>query len=170
MITLIVFCLIGYVIYKAFSNPADKKSKKQIALDADKKANLPDIYLKGKRLGSWEKAANLFPGDRDILDIFQYRSSDRSVYLKMLDGRSITCPLSQLDVTFDKATIYRFVIRHNKTSFSFYQFDYVFKKEEYDVIIGVLLLAGTTHNRGIMGSTYKNTAKAATIIKILSKL
>lgn len=139
--------------------------------DEEKTASLPDIYIKGKTLSSWEKALAGFPAKTNVLDIFKYNSSDRSVYLKMLDGRSISCPLSQLDVTFDKMGVtYRFVVTDKRTKFSFYQYEYVFTNDQYNVIIGVLLLAGTTHNKSIMGSAHKTLSNVATIVKFLSKL
>ena len=41
---------------------------------------------------------------------------------------------------------------------------------EWDVIIRLLMLAGTTHNIAIMGSAYKNANMVASIIKALNKL
>ena len=171
MITFFIIIVLGFIIYKAIVNPSDKKDKKEIVEDKEKIAQLPDICFKGKELSSLQRAANMFPGKKDILDIFKYNSSDHSIYMKMLDGRNISCFLSELDVTFDKvSSIYRFLVTDGKTKFSFYQFDFVFSKEQYEVITGVLLLAGTTHNKSIMGSTYKNMSRAATVIKIMSKL
>lgn len=171
MFTLFFILLMAFLIWNVFQNPADKKSKKQAIKDEEKTASLPDIYIKGKALSSWEKALDGFPAKNDILDVFKYNSSDRSVYLKMLDGRSISCPLSQLDVTFDKMGVtYRFVVTDKRTKFSFYQYDYVFTSDQYNVIIGILLLAGTTHNKAIMGSAHKTLSNVATIVKFLSKL
>lgn len=89
----------------------------------------------------------------------------------MKDGRYVNCPLSQLDVSFDKVNaIYRFVIRYNNVKFSFYQWAYTFTDKEWDVIINTLTLAGTTRNVSIMGASYKNLQKANTVLKILKAL
>ncbi len=173
MITLLFIFLIIFVIVKII-NPADKKSEKQKAKDDQALTELPDICLKGKSLGKWEKALNLCPKDKETLDVFEYRRSDRSITIKVKNGDTISCPLEQLDVNFEKVVgmygMYEFKVSHEKRKIKFYNFDNVFSKKEYDVIIGVLWLAGTTHNREIMGSTYKNMSRAATVIKILSKL
>lgn len=171
MITLSIFIIIVVFIVVIKSNSADKKSKKDKLRDEEKVANLPDINLKGKKLTSWERTANLFPAKNDILDVFKYNSLDKSIFLQMLDGRSIYCPLNELNVTFDKvSSLNRFVVTDGKTKFSFYNYDYVFTAKEYEVIICVLLLAGTTHNKSIMGNAYKNLSRANTILKILSHL
>ena len=78
----------AFLIWNVFQNPADKKSKKQAIKDEEKTASLPDIHIKGKALSSWEKALDGFPAENDILDVFKYNSSDRSVYLKYV-GRQI---------------------------------------------------------------------------------
>ena len=162
MITLLIIIFIVFVIYQAIKNPSDKKSKKEEIHDEEEILKLPNINFKGKPLTSWECVANMFPRKNDILDVFMYNSSD---------GRSISCPLSKLDVSFDKVNpLYRFYVTDGNTKFSFYNFAYVFSEKQYEVIIGVLLLAGTTHNKSIMGSTYKNLSRISTIVKILSKL
>ena len=171
MITLLIIIFIVFVIYQAIKNPSDKKSKKEEIHDEEEISKLPNINFKGKPLTSWECVANMFPRKNGILDVFMYNSSDRSIYMRMLDGRSISCPLSKLDVSFDKVNpLFRFYVTDGNTKFSFYNFAYVFSEKQYEVIIGVLLLAGTTHNKSIMGSTYKNMSRAATVIKIMSKL
>lgn len=166
---LIIFIFICFII-SLFVNPADKKSKKEKAKDDQALMELPDIHMKGKKLEKWENALNLFPNEKEILDVFEYHRADKSVTIKVLSGEGISCPLAQIDVTFNKvAGRYEFIVSHEKKSIKFYDYS-VFTPKEYDVIIGVLWLAGTTHNRQIMGSTYKNMSRAATIIKILSKL
>lgn len=169
MLTLTIIILVLIIVIK--SNSVDKKNKKEKLRDEEKIAHLPDIDFKGKELTSWERAADLFPSKKDILDIFKYNSLDKSVYLQMLDGRSICCPLNELNVTFDKvSSLNRFVVTDGKTKFSFYNYDYVFTAKEYEVIICVLLLAGTTYNKSIMGNAYKNLSKANTVLKILSHM
>ena len=70
MITLFIIIVLGFIIYKAIVNPSDKKDKKEIVEDKEKIAPLPDICFKGKELSSLQRAANMFPGKKDILDIF----------------------------------------------------------------------------------------------------
>lgn len=157
----------------SFMSPKDKKSKKQLAKNEEFLAKLPDIFYKAHEMSSTEKALNLWPSNKDLLDIFQYTSENRNIYLKMKDGRSISCPLSELDVEFDKVHktyIYRIVVKNGKTKFSFYGFEYVFTKKQWDVIFSTLTLAGITRNVSIMGKAYKNMEKAATILKIIKEI
>ena len=89
----------------------------------------------------------------------------------MKDGRYVDCPLSLLDVTFDVACgIYRIVIKHNNVKFSFYRYDHIFTKKEWEIILDTLTLAGTTRNVAIMGSAYKNMSKVNTVLKIIKAL
>ena len=112
----------------------------------------------------------MWPSDKDVLKWVKYTSSTRNIYLEMKDGRHVSCPLSQLDVTFDRINkLNRFVISNGPT-FSFYEYAYVFTDAEWDVIIRLLMLAGTTHNIAIMGSAYKNANMIASLIKALNKL
>lgn len=165
IIVIIAFCCGG---------SKDKKSQKQLQENEDALAKLPDIYYKSKDLSTLDR---FFRGcsNKDILDIFQYTSTNRSIYLKMKDGRSISCPLAELDVLFDKVktgpvtSIYRIVCKKGSTKFSFYGFD-TFTDEQWEVIYSTLTLAGITRNVKIMGKKYQNMQKAVTVLKILSKL
>jgi len=169
MFTLLIIIIVVWVIVK--SNSKDKKSKKEQAINEEKTASLPDMAFYAKEMTSTQKALNMWPGDKDLLQEFRYISSSRMIYLKMKDGRFVNCPLSQLDVTFDKVSgIYRIVIKNSNVKFSFYQYSYVFTDNEWDVILSTLTLAGTTRNVEIMSSTYKNLSRANTILKIISKL
>ena len=53
-----------------FMSPKDKKSKKQLAKNEECLANLPDIFYKAHEMSSTEKALNLWPSNKDLLDIF----------------------------------------------------------------------------------------------------
>jgi len=170
MLTFLFIVLMIYLIARAISNPADKKSAKKLAAIETQTAQLPDISLCAKEMNSWQKAANLWPSDKDVLKRVRYTSSTRNIYLEMKDGRRVSCPLSQLDVTFDRLNqLNRFVIG-NGPKFSFYEYAYTFTDAEWDVIKRLLMLAGTTHNIAIMGSTYNNINKVASLIKALNKL
>lgn len=170
MLTFLFIVLMVYLIVRAISNPADKKSAKKLAMIETQTAQLPDISLCANEMSSWQKAANLWPSDKDVLKRVKYTSSTRNIYLEMKDGRHVSCPLSQLDVTFDRINkLNRFVISNGPT-FSFYEYAYVFTDAEWDVIIRLLMLAGTTHNIAIMGSAYKNANMIASLIKALNKL
>ena len=169
MFTILVIILVVIAI-KAATSP-DKKSKKEQAANEEKIANLPDMAFSAKELTSTQRALNLWPGKEDLLQEFRYTSSTGRIFLKMKDGRAVNCPLSQLDVAFDKVSgVYRFEIKNNGTKFSFYRYDYVFTSNEWDVIIDTLTLAGTTRNVAIMGSAYKNMTKVNTVLKIIKAL
>ncbi len=169
MITLLIIIIVIWAIVKA--NSPDKRSKKELARNEKQIAQLPNMTLYAKEMSSTQKALNLWPGDKDLLQVFKYTNNNQQIYLKMKDGRSVNCPLSQLDVTFDKVSgVYRIVIKNNSTTFSFYKYDYVFTEKEWEVILNTLTLAGTTRNVAIMGSTYKNLNKVNTVLKIIKAL
>ena len=169
MLTLLIIIIVVWTIVKASSR--DKKGKKEQAINEEKTASLPDMAFYAKEMTSTQKALNMWPGDKDLLQEFRYTSSNRMIYLKMRDGRFVYCPLSQLDVTFDKVSgIYRIVINNVNVKFSFYQYPYVFTNSEWEIILSTLTLAGTTRNVEIMGSTYKNLSKINMVLKIISKL
>ena len=169
MFTLFIIFIVVFVIIA--SNSKDTKSKKELAKNCQIIATLPDISFRAKEMTSTQKALNLWPRDNDILQEFKYLSENKTIYLKMKDGRYVDCPLSQLDVTFDKVNaIYRFVIRYKDVKFSFYQWAYTFTDKEWDVIINTLTLAGITRNVAIMGASYKNLQKANTVLKIIKAL
>lgn len=169
MFTLLIICIVVYAIYKA--NSKDKKSINDIVINEEKTVKLPDISFYAKEMTSTQKALNMWPSDKDLLQIFRYTSSTRTIYMKMKDGRYVDRPLSQLDVTFDVASgIYRIVIKNNNVKFSFYRYDYVFTKKEWEIILDTLTLAGTTRNVAIMGSAYKNMSKVNTVLKIIKAL
>ena len=169
MLTILFILVIVFAIIA--TNSPDKKSKKEIANNNAKIADLPDMAFYAKNLTSAQKALNLWPSDSDMLQAFKYISSTRLIYMKMKDGRFVNCPLSQLDITFDKVgALYRIVVKHNNVKFSFYQYAYVFSDKEWEVILDTLTLAGTTRNVSIMGSAYKNLNKANTVLKIIKAL
>lgn len=169
ILTIIVIICVVWAIVK--SNSPDKRSSKQQAQNEERTANLPDMYFCSKEMTSAQKALNVWPSDKDLLHEFRYMSSNRMIYLKMRDGRFVNCPLSALDVTFDKAgALYRFVIKNNNTKFSFYKYDFIFTDKEWDIIISTLTLAGITRNVKIMGSTYKNLSRANTVLRIIKAL
>ncbi|MDE6722278.1 MAG: hypothetical protein K2J84_09070, partial [Bacteroidaceae bacterium] len=168
-----LFLFIVIIIIAICCGFMSPKDKKQLAKNEECLAKLPDIFYKAHEMSSTEKALNLWPSNKDLLDIFQYTSENRCIYMKMKDGRSISCPLSELDVEFDKVartSLYRIVVRNGKTKFSFYGFEYVFTKKQWDVIFSTLTLAGITRNASIMGKAYKNMEKAATILKIIKAI
>lgn len=169
MITLFILIIVVLLFLRSIS--PDKKSKKQQAINEEKIANLPDMAFYAKELTSVQKALNLWPGTKDLLQEFRYTSSNRMIYLKMKDGRFVNCPLSELYVSFDKLNgIYRLRIKKNNVKFSFYRFDYVFTSKEWDVILYTLTLAGITRNVKIMGSAYKNMEKFNAVLKIIKAL
>lgn len=169
MFTLLILFVIGYGIYKCVT--PDKKSKKRQKEDAERLAQLPDISFFAKQMSALQKTLNLWPSDKDILQVFRYTSANQSIYLKMKDGRFINCPLDLLEVSFEKTNgLYRIVAKNNSMKFSFYGFDYVYTSKEWSIIYSVLTLAGKTHNVEIMGSTYKNIAKANTILKVIKAM
>ena len=169
--TILIVIFVILVVVVAKTNSKDKKSRKQQAINEERIANLPTMYFCAKELTSVQKALNMWPGVNDLLQEFLYNSSNRGIYMKMKDGRFVNCPLSALDVTFDKVNgIYRIVIKNNNVKFSFYRFSYVFTDKEWDIILSTLTLAGTTRNVDIMGATYKNLTKVNTILKIIKAL
>lgn len=169
MFTLFIIIVVVAIICSA--GKKDKKSEEDLARIEEETQRLPDLYFRMHEMTSTQRALNLFPGDKDILEILKYNAATRNITLKMKDGRSVTCLLSELYVIFSKTNgLYRFEIRHGKTRFSFYKFAYVFTDKEWDVIINVLTLAGETTGIDIFGSTYKNMTRVNTVLKIIKAI
>ena len=163
--------VIAIIVCVIKASGADKRSDKEKAEIAEKVATLPDMSFVAKEMTSAQKAAYLWPGDKDLLQVFKYDSDTQTIYMEMKDGRSVNCLLSELRVDFGKVnSLYRIEIHHESVKFSFYKYSFVFTNDEWDCILNTLLLAGTTSNAAIMGSAYKNVNRAMTIMKILSKL
>lgn len=148
----------------------DKKSEKQLAKNEESLSKLPDIYYKAKDLPDW------FASDEYVLEVFQYISNNRTIYLKMKKGSSIVCPIADLDVRFDKIKIspfkkvYYITCKNRSNTINFYGYDEVFTSKQWEVIYSTLTLAGVTRNVSIMGSAYKNMEKAAAVLKIIKAL
>lgn len=166
------FCIIVFIIILIIARyQDDKKSNKELARIEYQTQQLPDLYFCMHQMTSTQKVLNLWPSDNDILQSFKYEANTRVITLTMKDGRSITCPLSELFVDFDKVqSMYRFEVKYGGSKFSFYQYAYIYTDKEWDIIISVLTLAGHTRNVSIMGSTYKNLSRASTILKIIKAI
>lgn len=164
MFTLLIIIAVIWVVVAA--NRKDKRPK-----DADEKIQeLPAIHykapVKDKAGRFW--SGELLETDSSILDEFNYDNG--FLTLKMRDGKKLCGRLSDTVVTFSKMSFSTyFEIKVGKEKVSFAKLE-TFTKDEWDVIIGVLLLAGTTYGRDIFSSTYKNLSRANLVLKIISKL
>ncbi|MCR5395111.1 MAG: hypothetical protein K6E86_06940 [Bacteroidales bacterium] len=170
MITFFILCIVASIlIVKAANNK--KRSPQEEEERREEIAKLPDIYLNAKTLTSGEKALNLWPRDVDVLQTLEFKSGTNNIYLKMKDGRSILCDIDDLEMHFSKTNgVIRFEARYNGTGFSFYQYAYYFSDKEWDIIINLLSLAGTTHGAYVLGSAFKNIKRAQTAMKIIKAL
>ena len=161
-----LFIIIIVIVVVIASNKKDKRPK-----DADEKIKeLPPIHYKvpakDKTGRFW--SGELFEFDGCILDEFEYNSG--LLTLKMRDGKRLVGLLSDAVVKFNKSSDgTTFNVKLDKKEVEFCKLD-TFTKEEWEVIINVLLLAGTTYGKGIFGKTYKNISRSALIMKIISKL
>ncbi len=164
MFCFISFLIVLIVIVVISSNSKDKKSNKQLAKNEELLKQIPDMYYVAREMTSAQRALNLWPRDKDMLDVFQYKSDTREIYLKMKDGRSISCPLADLDVGFGAVDRYCqlhcIIIRqYDQILFTFYEYAYTFTDEEWNDILATLTFAGTTRNVAIMSERFRKTQK-----------
>ena len=178
MVLFIIIIVVGILITIA-SSSKDKKSKKKLAENEELLKQIPDINYKARKMTGTQKALNLWPRDVDMLDVFQYNSNNRQIYLQMKDGRYVSCALADLDVEFGAVDRYHkqhyIVIRlYGKKQFSFYEYAYIFTDTEWNDMFALLTFAGTTRNVSIMSKRFRNTqnalSKMNTFMNILKHL
>ena len=169
IIFLVVLCFIIFVVTLISYSKKDKR-----AADADEKiAQLPPIHFhsqvhdSGQRLWSGE----LFENKENVLDDFNYNNGILSLTNK--GGKSISGVLNNMSVRFQniRSAIY-ITIRSNGNEMQISKVGN-FSDKQWETMIGVFMLAGTTYGSNIFSSMYSNLSKvniALKVIKLVSEL
>ena len=158
LIILVIIFIIGY----------NKKDKRPSNADAQI-GQLPPIHLRARTDGTAGRlwTGELLESDSNILKEFRHNNGIITLILKTDIG--LQAPLKDLIVRAEKSTNIYISVTYEGQKITFVKIGN-FTSDEWDTIISVLSLAGTTYGMDIFGSTYKNISRAATIVKIISKL
>ena len=168
MFTLLIITLTVCAIVASIKeyNTKDKRSD-----TSDQKIQeLPPIHIHSLRNSTGKKLLTMefFESNNAILEDFNYNNG--YLTLTMRNGKSITGLLSQMAVRFtDNNGFIAVSVKSNGKEVSFSKLDN-FTADQWDTIINVLMLAGTTYGSNIFGSAYKNMKRANLVMKIISKL
>ena len=168
MVTLIILLtIISIVCIIKSQNTKDKRDP-----SADQQIQqLPPIHFHSLKNSTGKKLLSLefFETNDAILEDFNFNNG----YLKMTmrNGHRVSGPLNLMGVRFEKVSGF-IVISAADSQGNQVQFTKLdnFTANQWDTIISVLMLAGTTYGNYIFGSFYKNANKAALVMRILSKL
>lgn len=164
MITLTIIILVIWAIYAY--NKKDKRSN-----DADEKIQeLPPIHYHSQEHDSGKRfwTGELFESNSNVLLDFNYKNG--YLTLKTKSGKVISGLLSTMSVRFDKyCGETHITVKSNGNKIEISKLGN-FTDDQWETMIGVLLLAGTTYGAEIFSSWYKNMSKANIALKIISKL
>ena len=172
----ILFCiLIGCLVYKLADKEEkkiEKKAQNRVRQEKATMGSIPDIHIVAKEMTEAEKALNLYPAAKDLLQSFDYCKSGSIITLKMKNGDTLTGEISKLEVWFEKWLTENHIVRVSNGSklITFYTMSFVFTDSQWEVILHMLSLAGKAHN--IMAieppsQLEKNLSRANTILKII---
>ena len=163
MITLTVIIIV--VLIFAY-NKKDKRS-----FDADEQIQeLPPIHFRSQQHDSGKRfwTGELFESNSNVLLDFNYKNG--YLTLKTKSGKEMCGLLSAMSVRFDKyCGETHIAVKSNGDKIEITKIGN-FTDDQWETIIGVLLLAGTTYDADIFSSWYKNMSKANIALKIISKL
>ena len=164
MITLTIIVLVVLAIYAY--NKKDKRSN-----DADEKIQeLPPIHYRSKKHDSGKRfwTGELFESNSNVLLDFSYGNG--YLTLKTKSGEVIRGLLSAMSVRFDQYCGQTHItVKSNGNKIEIIKLGN-FSDDQWETMVGVLLLAGTTYGADIFSSWYKNMGKANIALKIISKL
>lgn len=162
-LTLLIIIIVIICIVKA--NKPDKKDAQKVSKRILK---LPKIYLKSKKMSSFDKFMNLAYDDSSILSSFVYENG--SITLTMGNGKVLCTPLSATTVRFEKYKKYPINVSVSASGqkVKFYEMDNFYSNKEWELIYRVLCLAGVTYGTDIFW--YWNISDVGSIIKILNSM
>lgn len=147
MITLFIIIVIVCIIWGC------KKDKHNVAEDATTLASIPSFTVTAKPMSTFSKVMNLAYDDNQLLQSFSY--SNQLVVIRMKSGKTISCPLVNLSVAFQKQTGNIFyTVKGCGVKIDFYQTTNISDKE-WDAINSILCLAGETYGRDMFSKTAK---------------
>ena len=175
----ILFCIfIGYLVYKFAAKQekkAEVKAQKKVKQEKATLGSLPDIHLVAKEMTKVEKALNLYPADKDLLQSFDYSKSGRIVTVKMKNGYTLSGEISKLEVWFEKIgkENHKVKVSNGEKSLEFYTMASLYDDKQWEVILHMLSLAGKAHNVIAIeppSQLEKNLGRANTVLKIIKLL
>ena len=113
----------------------------------------------------------LFENNKNVLDDFNYNNGILSLRTK--SGKSISDVLNNMTVRFEKFQTETYItIKSNGNEFQITKLGN-FSEKQWETMIGVFMLAGTTYGSEIFSAKYNNLDKAKIalqVIKIVSQL
>lgn len=147
---------------------ASKKKKRDTQEDFNARVQYPNFTVKAKPMSTMSKVVNLAVNKSQLLDIISYDKGN--VYILMQDGKELIGELSKLFVEFSKSGgLIGYKVQSSTTKVQFYHTTNI-SSEEWELINGLLCLAGTTRGEYVFSKSYKNTNTALKAYKIISKL
>jgi hypothetical protein len=167
--------LIFYFIYKIASKQEAKqevKAQKKVKQEKATLGSLPDIHIVAKEMTEAEKALNLYPAAKELLQSFDYTRSGRIVTVRMKNGDTLKGEISKLEVWFEKWGKENHIVKVSNGSklITFYTMSFLFTDSQWEVILHMLSLAGKAHNIIAIEPTSKlekNLNRANTVLKII---
>ena len=164
MFTLTIIIIIVVLIFAY--NKKDKRS-----VDADEQIQeLPPIHFQSQQHDSGKRfwTGELFESNSHVLLDFNYKNG--YLTLKAKNGKEISGLLSAMSVRFDKCYgETHIIVKSNGDKIEINKLGN-FTDDQWETMIGVLLLAGTTYGADLFSYWYKNMSKANIALKIISKL
>ncbi len=163
MITLTIIIIIFVIIV---SNTKDKRSP-----DADEKIQeLPPIHFHSLQHDSSKRllTGELMVSDYYILSDFNYENGILTLTTKK--GEKLSGQLTSMEVRFIRDSGKFFItVVFLKNQLQFYKVGN-FTEDQWEIMTGVLMLAGTTYGSGEFKSFSKAANRTEIALKILSKL
>ena len=161
---MITLCIILFIVLIF----AYRKDKHDHDADDDQLAQRPPFSIKAKPMSTISKLANLALLKSQLIDTFSY--SNKSICIVMQNGKSISAPLKDIFVDFEKVRgIVEYKIKYNKQSVNFYKTTNISNKE-WDAINSVLCLAGSTRGRSTFSKEAKYLGYVGTALKAIKAL
>ncbi len=164
MITFLFIIVI--IIFIVSYNKKDKRIE-----NADEKIQeLPPIHFFSRQQNTGARfwSGELFESNGNVLREFNYNHG--FLTLSMKNGKRVSDLLSAMTVRFEKLQGVTYITVKSKGSKVRIIMLGNFSDSQWETMIEVLMLAGTTYGASIFGSAYKNINRATLAIKIISKL
>ncbi len=147
---------------------ASKKKKHNTEADESARCEYPSFEVKARPMSTFSKVVNLAFEKSELIDTISYHQG--WVVIRMQNGKVLKGELSSLFVDFDKVNgVFIYKVKSAKTKVEFYRTTNI-TDEEWKLIDGMLMLAGTTCGEYVHGETYKNNGRVNTAVNIISKL
>lgn len=166
------FIVICFILFVAALISHGKKDKR--AVDADEKiAELPPIHFHSLQHDSSQRlwSGELLESNHNVLDDFNFKNG--VLALRTKSGKCVSGLLNNMTVRFEKIRTDTYItIRSDRNEIQIHILGN-FLEKQWETMIGVLMLAGTTYGSEIFSAKYNNLDKAKIalqVIKIVSQL